>query len=76
VTTPEWLFPLMVMSIIMIFPFGLFFRRVGRSPWLSAIGLIPFGIMLLPWMGAFMRWKAAPPLPKARRVSRRQSVRR
>lgn len=75
-TAPEWLMPLMTVSALLIFPFGLFFRRVGRSPWLSAIGLVPFGIVLLPWMAAFMRWKRPPPPPKAQRVSRRPPARR
>ena len=68
---PDWSFFLFVISALVVFPFGLFFRRIGQPPALCLIGLIPFGICILPWMMLFLRWQAPPPLPKAVRPSRR-----
>ena len=37
-------------------PFSMVFNRAGRSPSWAFVGLLPFGIFVLPVMLAFMKW--------------------
>ena len=55
------LVPLMVLSLLFsLIPFAIILKRLGRSRWWSAIALLPFGLLLLPWIVAFLPWKANP----------------
>jgi hypothetical protein len=51
------LVPLFLLSIVTgLIPFAIVLKRLGRSPWWAAISLAPFGIFVMPWVIAFMRW--------------------
>lgn len=54
------LIPLLILTIFLIPPYIRIFRRIGRSPWLSLLALVPLGFLILPWMLAFMRWDKKP----------------
>ena len=52
--------PLVALLLIFAMPFGMLFRRMGRSPWWALLGLIPFALLALPWMAVLMSWKDSP----------------
>ena len=52
--------PQIILLLLFVLPFGLVFRRMGRSPWWALLGLIPFVLLALPWMAALMPWKKVP----------------
>lgn len=57
----EWLISVSFFWIFTLFtaiPFWFICKKAGLSPWLSLIMLIPFGVIILPPMLAFMDWPA------------------
>jgi uncharacterized membrane protein YhaH (DUF805 family) len=54
------LLPFFLLALLLLLPFALLFRRMGRSPWWALIGFIPLALFALPWMAALMRWKDDP----------------
>ena len=44
-------------AIFFVLPFWYICKKAGFSPWLSLIVLLPFGLIILPFIMAFRPWK-------------------
>ena len=62
------LLPTLVLGAIILFPFIRILRRIGRSGWWAALLFVPFGILMLPWIVAFMRWDVEQDAERSARV--------
>ena len=59
-----------LLAVVWVLPFWFICKKTGLSPWLSLMGLLPFGPLLLPFILAFIDWPALkrepPALPHTR----------
>lgn len=46
----------LVSAVVVVLPFWLICKKAGLSPWLSLIGILPFGPLILPFVLAFVDW--------------------
>jgi hypothetical protein len=44
-------------AMLMLWPAARCLRRIGFSPWLSLVALIPFGNIVLLWVVAYSDWR-------------------
>ena len=44
-------------AIFFVLPFWFICKKAGFSPWLSLVVLLPFGLIILPFIMAFYPWK-------------------
>lgn len=51
-----WHWLLLLMMIATLIPVARILKRIGLSPWLSLICLIPFVGWVFAWVVAFIRW--------------------
>ena len=42
--------------IVGVLPFWFICKKAGLSPWLSLIVIVPFGVLVLPFVIAFIDW--------------------
>ena len=59
--TPEVIIVLILSAALVavgVLPFWFICNKAGLSPWLSVLILIPFGILILPFIIAFTDWPA------------------
>lgn len=57
--TPELiiiLFLAMMLAVAGVLPFWFICKKAGLSPWLSLVILVPFGVLILPFILAFVEW--------------------
>lgn len=54
--SPVQLLFAMIALAIVILPFWKIIQRIGYSPWLSFLAIIPFGIFILLYVIAFAPW--------------------
>ena len=47
---------LLAVAAILIVPYAQILRRVGMSPWLALLYLVPLVNLVFLWVFAFMRW--------------------
>jgi hypothetical protein len=59
--TPELIISIVMltMSLVVIWPAGRICRRLGFSPWLGVMAVIPLANLLLLWFVAMAPWPAA-----------------
>jgi hypothetical protein len=51
---------LALVLFLLIYPISRILRRIGWSPWLSLLWLIPLLNVVMLWLVAFARWPAVP----------------
>ncbi|MBT8456753.1 MAG: hypothetical protein HKO95_09335 [Rhodobacteraceae bacterium] len=51
------LFSLLIMGLLVAYPFSRILPRVGLNPWISLVAVIPIGAVVLLWVVAFRTWK-------------------
>ncbi len=51
-------------AVFLVLPFWFICKKAGFSPWLSLVVLLPFGLVILPFIMAFRTWKT----PSAQQV--------
>lgn len=59
--TPELLVILtlfLILVLVNFLPFWFICKKAGFSPWLSLLAIIPCGVLILPFLLAFMEWPA------------------
>ena len=49
---------IVVMALLVVWPSGRICRRVGFSPWLGVLAIVPFANILLLWFIAMVPWPA------------------
>lgn len=52
------LFVGVIVALVGVLPFWFICKKAGLSPWLSLIVVIPFGVLVLPFILAFIEWPA------------------
>ena len=55
---PELIMLVIIGTLAGVFPFWFICKKAGLSPWLSLITIIPFGLIVLPLVLAFIEWPA------------------
>jgi len=50
---------ILVMSLVVIWPAGRICRRLGFSPWLGVLAVLPLANLLLLWFVALAQWPRA-----------------
>jgi hypothetical protein len=50
------LFTLAIIAVLVLMPVGKILSRVGYSPWLAILWVVPFVNIIMLWMFAFGRW--------------------
>ena len=51
---------LLVYGVVVCVPVAVVFRRVGWSPWLCILAIVPVANVVLLWVFAFARWGTPP----------------
>jgi hypothetical protein len=51
-------------GLLMLWPVGRILRRMGFSPWLSLLYIIPLVNLVVPWVIAYSDWPKVQPLSK------------
>ena len=51
-------------ALLLIWPLARVLKRIGFSPWLSLVSVIPLGNIILLWVVAYSDWKNVQPLSK------------
>ena len=54
------LFAASIFAVFTVLPFWFICKKAGFSPWLSLLGMIPFGNVVLSFVLAFVDWKVIP----------------
>jgi len=62
VGVPEFIavIAIVAMSLVVIWPATQICRRVGFSPWIGALVIVPIANLVLLWFVALARWPALP----------------
>ena len=47
-----------IVALVVVLPFWNICKQAGLPPWLSLIGIVPFGALVLPFILAFVDWPA------------------
>ena len=56
-TVSIWpLFTLAIIAVLVLMPISSILRRVGYSPWLALLWIVPFVNIIMLWVFAFGRW--------------------
>ena len=56
-TVSIWpLFSLAIIIVLVLMPIVRILKRVGHSPWLALLWLVPFVNIIMLWVFAFGRW--------------------
>jgi len=49
-----------VVTLIVLIPYWVIFRKAGFSPWLSLLMFVPLGNIIMLYVLAFSEWKVVP----------------
>jgi hypothetical protein len=49
-----------VVTVIVLVPYWVIFRKAGFTPWLSLLMFVPLGNIIMLYVLAFSEWKVAP----------------